>query len=528
MQSKSDAQLLREYAETKGDAVFAELVRRHTNLVYSAALRQSESTDAAAEIAQSVFVDLARWAGVLAPRLSAEASLAGWLCRSARNQALNFRRNEFRRHAHERLAMEQLLPISESSPDWERLRPILDAAMAELSEADYDALVLRFFQNQDLRTVGRALGVSDDAAQKRVARALDKLRERLSRRGLSTTAAALSLAIAANGVHAAPAGLMPAISAAAAMTGTAATAATTTAITKTIAMTTLQKALITTAAVAAVGTGVYEAHKTSTWEARTKTLEAQQTTNANQLEELQRQRDEAVTAQAALEQENQRLAQAAAEVPRLRGDLARARAQQPSSGASNAGALDPSDPAVQYFMEAKAKRDKIAEYLKAMPDKKIPELQFLDDNDWFTATKSAKFDTDADVRRTLSELRSIAKNNLPMGRSLYAFIQANNGQLPTDMSQLKPYFSRPVTDSSSYHWRGVQSPEDDALVDSILARYKLLHSGNVNDYPPGTWFIAEKAPVDKEYDTRMKSRPGTSAILSTGLGAAGDPEDNSY
>jgi RNA polymerase sigma factor (sigma-70 family) len=527
MHSKSDAELLREYAQGNEDAPFEELLRRHVDLVHSAALRQSDSADAAAEISQTVFVDLARRARLLASRFQAEASLAGWLCRSARNQALNLRRNEFRRHARERLAMDQLVP-TESSPDWERLRPILDAAMAELSEAEYDALVMRFFQKLDLRAVGRALGVSDNAAQKRIVRALDKLRELLSRRGLTTTTGVLSLAITANGVQAAPAGLTLTISAAASMAGTAAAAATATTITKTIAMTTLQKALITTAAVAAVGAGVYESRKASIWEARAQTSELQQTKNANQLEELERQRDEAVNAQAALRQENQRLAEAAAEVPRLRGELARARRQQPSSAAWNAGALDPNDPAVRNLMEAKAKADKIAQYLKAMPDKAIPELQFLDDNDWFTATKSAKFDSDADVRRTLRELRSIAKNNLPMGRSLYAFIQANNGQLPTDMSQLKPYFIPPVTNSSSFHWRGVQTPEDDALVDSILARYKLLHGGSVNDYPSGTWFIAEKSPVDKEYDTRMKSAPGTSTIISTGAGETGDPDDKAY
>jgi|ERR1051326_1240594 RNA polymerase sigma factor (sigma-70 family) len=525
---KSDAELLREYAKGGGEASFAQLVRRHTNLVYSAALRQSDSADAAAEIAQTVFVDLARRAAVLASRLSAEASLAGWLCRSARNQALTFRRNEFRRHARERLAMEQLLPSSESSPDWERLRPVLDAAMADLPESDYDALVLRFFQNQDLRTVGRALGVNDDTAQKRVFRALDKLREQLARRGLTTTAAALSVALTANAIQAAPAGLTLTISAAATATSTAAATTMTATITKTIAMTTLQKALITTAAIAAVSTGVYEAHQASTWEARARTLETQQTANANQLEELQRQRDEAVNVQTALKQENQRLALAAAEVPKLRGDLARVRAQQQSPAGSNAGALDPNDPAVQHFMEAKAKADKIAQYLEQMPDKKIPELQFLDDNDWLKATQAAKFDTDADVRRTLSELRSIAKNNLPMGRSLYAFIHDNNGQLPSDMSQLKPYFAKPVTDSSSYHWRGIQNPQDDALVDSILARYQLLHTGNASDYPPGIWLIAEKTPVDKDYDTRLKSSPGTSTIISTGLNEAGDPDDKSY
>lgn len=528
MQSRSDAELLREYAKGGGETAFAELVRRHTNLVYSAALRQSDSADAAAEIAQNVFVDLARRAGDLAPALPAEASLAGWLCRSARNQALNLRRNEFRRHARERLAMEQLLPTSESSPDWERLRPVLDAAMAELPEADYDALVFRFFQNQDFRTVGRALGVSDDTAQKRVSRALDKLREQLTRRGVTTTAAALSVAIIANAIQAAPAGLTLTISTAAAMTGTAAAATTTATITKTIAMTTLQKVLITTAAVAAIGTGAYEGHKASTWEARARTLEAQQTTNASQLEDLQRQRDEAVAAQTALQEENQRLTLAAAQVPKLRGDLVRARAQQQSSAPSNPGALDPNDPAVQHFMEAKATAEKISRYLDQMPDKKIPEIQFMNDRDWLKATESAKFDTDADIRRTLRELRSIAKNNVPVGRSLYAFIHDNNGQLPTDMSQLKPYFAKPVTDSSYSHWRGIQNAQDDALVDNILARYQILHTGNASDYSPGTWFIAEKAPVDKEYDTRMKVAPGTSTIISTGLGEAGDPDDKSY
>jgi RNA polymerase sigma factor (sigma-70 family) len=525
MQSKADAELLKEYAARGSEAAFAEIVRRYTNLVYSAAFRQADSAAAAAEISQSVFVDLARAAKNLAPRLSAEASLAGWLCRSARNQALNFRRNEYRRHARERLAMEQLLPTSETAPDWEPLRPVLDAAMAELSETDYDALVLRFFQNQDFRAVGRALGVSDDTAQKRVSRALEKLREQLTRRGLTTTAAALSIAISANAVQAAPVGLTLTISAAATMTGgvLATTGAT---ITKTIAMTTLQKALITTAAIAALGTGVYEARQALTWEARAQTLQSQQTANASQLEELQRQRDEAVAAQTALQEQNQRLAQVAGEVTRLRGDLARAKAQQ--SPIPNSSTADSNDPTMQYLLEAKSKVDKMAQYLEQMPEKKIPELQFLDSNDWLTAVKSAKFETDADVRKALSQLRSIAKNNLPMGRSLYSFVHANNGQLPTDISQLKPYFIQAVTDSSSYHWRGVQSPQDDTLVDSILGRYKVLRTGNASDYPDGTWFIAEKAPVDKEYDTRMKSGLGTSTIISTGTGEAGDPDDKSY
>src|SRR5271157_4072417 len=143
MHPKSDTELLREYAERGAESAFAEIVARHTNLVYSAAWRQVNSPDLAAEVAQTVFVGLARGARSLCARLPQEASLAGWLCRSARNVSLNLRRNEFRRRSRERLAMEQLDPTLESSPDWERLRPVLDGAMSELSEPDYDAVVLR-------------------------------------------------------------------------------------------------------------------------------------------------------------------------------------------------------------------------------------------------------------------------------------------------------------------------------------------------------------------------------------------------
>ena len=93
MQLMSDAQLLHEYAEQGSELAFTELVTRHTNLVYSAAARQMETSDMAAEITQRVFIGLARGAQTLSRRLAENASLAGWLCRSARNISLNLRRN---------------------------------------------------------------------------------------------------------------------------------------------------------------------------------------------------------------------------------------------------------------------------------------------------------------------------------------------------------------------------------------------------------------------------------------------------
>src|ERR1041385_4784202 len=237
MQPKSDAQLLREYAGQGEEGSFAEIVSRHTNLVYSAALRQVDSPAVAAEIAQNVFIGLARGAQALSPRLAADASRAGWLCRSARNLSLNHRRDEFRRTTRERQAMVQFISTPDAAPDWDQLRPVLDDAMSELTEADYDALVLRFYNNQDLRAVGAALGVSEDTAQKRVSRALEKLREHLSRRNVSATAAALAVILSANAVHAAPVGLAATISSATAtaVVGTAVQPPTPITETKTIA-----------------------------------------------------------------------------------------------------------------------------------------------------------------------------------------------------------------------------------------------------------------------------------------------------
>lgn len=300
MQPKSDAQLLREYAESGGESAFTELVTRHTDLVYSAALRQVPSSDLACDVAQNVFTSLARGARTLAGKLNPDASLAGWLCRCTRNQALNLRRDDFRRHSRERQAMENLHPSPETAPDWDRLCPLLDEALSRLNDTDHDVLVLRFFKNQDLRSVGLALGMNDDTAQKRVSRALEKLREYLAHHGIATTGAALAMAISANAIQAAPVGLAATISAAAVLAGTTLATTTTATAIKTIAMTTLQKTLITAAIAAAVGTGIYEACQVSTLRSQVQTLQQQEAPLTGQIAQLQRERDDATNRLAGL------------------------------------------------------------------------------------------------------------------------------------------------------------------------------------------------------------------------------------
>jgi len=448
MQSKSDAQLLREYARHGAEAAFTEIVARHTNLVYSAALRQTESPDMAADIAQSVFIGLAQSARTLSPRLPEEASVAGWLCRSARNVSLNLRRDEFRRHSRERLAMDELNSNSETAPDWERLRTVLDEAMSELDECDYDALVMRYFRNQDLRSVGQALGVSDDTAQKRVSRALDKLHHGLIKRGITTTAAAVSLVLSTHAVQAAPAGLVATISAAAALAGSAIHTSTAIAVTKNIIMTTLQKALVATTLAVAVGTGIYEAHRASNLQEQAQKLQLQQDSLAQQ---LQAERDAASNALAAAQRQTgqthsdmSELLKLRAEVTRLRGD-ARKLAQLKSGAASTQDDPTASE-ANSWLQRVKKLRDKVEQ----MPGQRIPEFQFLTDQDWLDAARKPKeLETDADFSQALRQLRDAARHEFAsmVGDAIGSYAKANNGQLPGDFSQLNPYFTSSVDDS---------------------------------------------------------------------------------
>jgi RNA polymerase sigma factor (sigma-70 family) len=160
MQTKSDTELLRDYAGNQSEAAFGEIVRRYADLVYSAALRQVGVAEQARDVAQTVFADLARKAG----SLRANTLLIGWLYRGARLAALEELRNDRRRLERERQAMDLLNSSPEIPHDWGAVHLVLDEAIAHLSTEERDALLLRFFQNKSLAAIGGTLGVSEDAA----------------------------------------------------------------------------------------------------------------------------------------------------------------------------------------------------------------------------------------------------------------------------------------------------------------------------------------------------------------------------
>jgi stage V sporulation protein SpoVS len=121
--------------------------------------------------------------------------------------------------------------LNEPEPGvWPKIAPLLDTAVADLREKDRQAILLRFYEGRNLREVGLVLGASEDAAEKRVGRALKKLRKFFTKRGVSSTTIILAGAISANSVQAAPRALAKAVTAIAVAKGMAASGSTLTLI----------------------------------------------------------------------------------------------------------------------------------------------------------------------------------------------------------------------------------------------------------------------------------------------------------
>src|SRR5215212_6476854 len=230
----TDLELLARYTQHQAEDAFAEIVRRHLGLVYSAALRQVRAPQLAEEVAQSTVIKLARHSGQLAP----DTVLPAWLYQVTRRTAIDVVRREASRQLREQIATE-MNAMNATAADWTHIEPLLDEAMHALNDTDRAAVLLRYFENKSLREIGATLGTSENAAQKRLGRAIERLREFFAKRGITVGASGLVVVISANAVQAAPVGLVLTISTAAALDGT--TIATTATATKTVAMTTLQK-----------------------------------------------------------------------------------------------------------------------------------------------------------------------------------------------------------------------------------------------------------------------------------------------
>ncbi len=466
--------LLAEYARNGSEAAFSELVTRYVDLVYSVAVRSvGGDVHRAEDVAQTVFVDLAR----MARTLSGEVMVGGWLHRHTCFVAASTLRAERRRQARERRAAEMNTLQDHSEANLAQIGPILDSAINELGETDRTAIVLRFFEQRDFRSVGEALGSNEDAARMRVTRALEKLQGLLKRHGISTSAAALSVVLSASAIQAAPVGLATTITAAATLVGTS-VAATATAVnvTQTIVMTTLQKILIAATFAVTAGTGIYEAHQASHLGDQVGTLQQKQASLAGQVIALQRERDEATNNLGLLRAElrQAQAGQDTSELLRLRGKVAGLQ-----------GTLN--DPSEAEARELVARVNKLKQKLEETPAAKIPELALLEEKDWLAASRDWKLETEADFRKAFSGLRSTAQQAFAnrAQAALEKFAQANERRFPTELSQLQPYFEPPVDSAILQGWEIL--PEGATL------------PGVGNSGP----FITQKAAVDPLLDRRF-------------------------
>ena len=341
----NDAELLRRYAAENAEEAFTELVRRHVDFVYAAALRQTRNPHRAEDVTQIVFTDLARKAA----RLARRDELVGWLHTSTRYAAIKVVRAEARREQREQASQmnDNLTNTAADTVDWERLRPVLDEALSKLNERDRTAILLRFFKGCTFAEVGTAAQLTEEAARKRVERALDKLHGLLGRRGVTSTTAALTVVLASQATAAAPIGLAASV-AGTALAGAATAGGTTATLIGLSEFMATSKTVVGIAAIVGVlsiGTVLHEIQQAQSAEFAADAVQQENKALTTQLQELRR------TAQAA---------------EQARADLQKSVAEARSSAAKPKSPED--DKTAALRAEAQAAEARGREFLAAHPE----------------------------------------------------------------------------------------------------------------------------------------------------------------
>ncbi len=438
-----DHELLQAYTQQGSQRAFADLVRRYLDLVYSAARRQVRASHLAEEITQNVFIDLARSAKKLKP----SQPLAAWLFLVTRRKAIDALRSEARRHSRTEMLVEEAAQNPSGASG--TIEPLLDEAVASLGEEDRRAVILRFFENRSLREVGDILGASEAAAQKRVRRALEQLRAYFGKRGVVLGAAAIATQLSVQAVVPAPAALAASVSSIAALT------AVTTHVSQIILMTTVKKIAFSAALTLSVGAALFEARELSLMKEKMRAL----TREADEL----RAQHEAVL---------KTLSEREREFSALRAT---------ASGG---------DPEAEAALDGWLGRvQTLRTWLDKMPDKRIPQMAFLVDEDWLDVAKNAKVETELEARQALMNLRRLALERF--GTSVNAALARHQREtlnwMPTSPAALVPYFDPPIDPS-------------------LLSNYEIAEddwpgSANASGKPPA--FVLRNKLVDDIYDWRI-------------------------
>jgi len=214
-QHLTDDALLQCYINDRDRDALGELIQRYAGLVYASARRQVGDPDLAEDVMQNVFVTFAR----RAREIRSAAALGAWLLQTTRFTSANVLKTEARRRAHEsraRFVRSEVTADSnsidqagaEEQKQWDAIYPVLDEAISCLASADRNAVILRFLRGLSFSDLGVAIGTTEEAARKRVYRAIERLRKRLNSLGARPTSgdsAALTAILAVRAIEPVPA-----------------------------------------------------------------------------------------------------------------------------------------------------------------------------------------------------------------------------------------------------------------------------------------------------------------------------------
>jgi RNA polymerase sigma factor (sigma-70 family) len=472
--------LLAEFVGKGSESAFKEIVQRFVNLVYGTARRCVGGDGHLAEdVTQTVFTHLAQ----KAPILPGDVQLGGWLHRDTCHVAATLVRGERRRQSRERQAMETNSLEDHTRANLAQLTPVLDEAINELEPVDRQVILLRFFEQRDFRSVGEAIGSSENAAQKRVSRALEELRALLKHRGLTLSMTALVAGLSTESMAVAPTGLA-AIATSAALANVSAGSGLVSITVKALPATKFSVVAMSALLIASIAVPVFIQLK---FQARLR--EADQRLRL-QSEELAKAMANIQALSNLLDQREKTKPVGSAqlsELLRLRGAVGRLRNEEREITQPSSTTATNDDLTSKEALWAR-RLDHLKQWLLANPGESIPELKLLSDRDWLDSIGGLTVDGPEEYRRALSLVRGNAEIKVmgQLGVALRRCASANKGQIATDLSELTPYL-------------------DSTFDQSLLSRYEIVPStqlvSQLQKY--GDWVITQKSAVNEALDARF-------------------------
>ena len=187
---QSDAELLERFVAQREQAAFEVLVRRHGSIVLGVCRRQARNAHDADDAFQATFMTLARKAGAI----RGSDAVRAWLYKVAWRIAIRARARAVRRATcEERVGNLAELALA-SDPPASDLRPVLDEEIARLPETYRSAVISYYLEGTTVSETARVLGCPKGTVLSRLARARQRLRSRLVRRGIALAGGMAALA----------------------------------------------------------------------------------------------------------------------------------------------------------------------------------------------------------------------------------------------------------------------------------------------------------------------------------------------